>query len=79
MKIRYAMAVLALIVVAAPAQARKSYYIVRNTLTNQCAIVSRMPEMTKSKSNLVVQNSKVYKTRMDAESALKAVQVCADM
>jgi hypothetical protein len=79
MKIRYVIAVLALIAMAAPAQARKSYYIVRNTITNKCTIVSRLPDLTKSTSNVVVQNATAYKSRMDAESALKAVQVCTDM
>ena len=78
MKISYAIAVLTLIGMVTSAQAQKSYYIIRNTLTNECRIVTRLPEMTKSKSNLVVQNSSVYKSRMDAESALKAAQVCAD-
>ena len=78
-KICSAFAVLVLVIIAEPAHARKSFYIVRNTITNKCTVVSRLPEMTRSPSNLVVQNSTAYKSREAAESALKSVQVCADM
>jgi hypothetical protein len=75
----YGIAVLTLVIMAAPAQARKHYYIVRNTITNECTIVSRLPQLTKGTSTVVVQNATVYKSKTDAKSALKAVQVCTNM
>jgi hypothetical protein len=79
MKIRYGIAVMTLVIMAVPAQARKHYYIVRNTITNECTIVSRLPRVTKSTSTVVVQNATVYKSKTDAKSALEAVQVCTGM
>jgi hypothetical protein len=79
MKMHFAIAAAAALISLTPAHAR-SYYVVRNTVTNECKIVTQLPRVTKtSKSTVVVQNPVAYKKNSEARAALKAVQVCRDM
>jgi hypothetical protein len=54
------------------AQATSEFYIVQDASTKRCTIVDKKPTTT---TTTVVGNG-VYKTRTEAESAMKTVKVC---
>jgi hypothetical protein len=56
-----------------PASA-EDFYIVRDTTTKKCTIVDKKPSTTTTTT--VVGDGSVYKTRTEAESAMKSVKVC---
>ena len=56
----------------APALAAE-FYVVQDTGTKKCTIVDKKPTTT---TTVVVGDGKVYKTRTEAEDAMKSVQVC---
>ena len=64
-------AVAGLLVGAAFAQASE-FYVVQDSSTKRCTIVDKKPTAT---TTVVVGNG-VYKTRTEAETALKTVKVC---
>ncbi len=51
-----------------------SYYIVQDVKTKKCTIVDKKP--TATEATLVGPDGAVYKTRTEAEGAMKTVKVC---
>ena len=49
------------------------YYVVQDSATKKCTIVDKKPTTT---TTVVVGDGAVYKTRTEAESAMKTVKVC---
>jgi hypothetical protein len=64
----------ALIVPSVAAFAQDSYYIVQDVKTKKCTIIDKKPAVTEG--TLVGPDGTVYKTRTEAESAMKTVKVC---
>jgi hypothetical protein len=61
---------------AAPVPAQDaSYYIVRDATTKKCTVTHERPTTS---SVTVVSGNTVYKTQMEAESAIKTTKVCTD-
>ncbi|HEX3860281.1 MAG TPA: hypothetical protein VHY35_01150 [Stellaceae bacterium] len=60
--------------VAAFAQDSSSYFIVQDMHTKKCTIVDKKP--TTTESTVVGPDGVVYKTRTEAEGAMKTVKVC---
>jgi len=59
----------------ATAQAQTAeFYVVQDTSTKKCTIVEKKPTATTT----VVVGDGVYKTRTEAESAMKTVKVCTN-
>ena len=56
---------------AAPALA--DYYVVQDTSTKRCSIVEQRPT---TQTSVIVGDGKVYKSRTEAEGAMKTVKVC---
>jgi hypothetical protein len=50
-----------------------AFYVVQDTSTKKCTIVDKKPTTT---TTVVVGDGAVYKTRTEAESAMKTVKVC---
>jgi hypothetical protein len=77
MKLTLSAAILA-VAVAAPAFAQSSttFYIVQDSATKKCTIVDKKPV---EKTTVVVGDGTVYKTRTEAEGAMKTVKVCSSM
>lgn len=79
MKLALTAAVLAT-AIAAPALAQvttsTTYYITQDTATKKCTIVDKKPV---EKTMVVVGDGTVYKTRTEAEGAMKTVKVCSSM
>ena len=57
-----------------PALADSSYYIVQDTSTKKCRIVDQKP--VAREVTVVGGDGVVYKTRTEAETAMKTVKVC---
>jgi hypothetical protein len=71
------LAIIALAIgVALPAYAQSTteYYIVRDATTKKCTIVDQKPAA--STTTTIVEDGKVYKTRTEADTAMKTVKVC---
>jgi hypothetical protein len=64
----------ALVAIAAPALAQSSFYIVQDTSTKKCTIVSERP--TATTTTVVSPAGVTYTTRAEAEAGLKTVKVC---
>jgi hypothetical protein len=60
--------------VGAFAQGATSYYIVQDVKTKKCTIVDKKPVATEYTT--VGPDGVVYKTRTEAETAMKTVKVC---
>jgi len=62
--------------VALPAYAQSTteYYIVRDATTKKCTVVDQKPAA--STTTTIVEDGKVYKTRTEADTAMKTVKVC---
>jgi hypothetical protein len=71
MKIRFALAAIA-VLLATPALAQE-FYVVQDTSTKKCTVVSQKPTTT---TMVVVGDGKVFKTQTEAEGALKTITVC---
>ena len=69
---RISMAATALLVCAVPASAQ-TFYVVQDTQTKKCTIVEQKPTVT---TMVVVGDGKVFKTRTEAEGAVKTITVC---
>ncbi|MBV9827442.1 MAG: hypothetical protein JO001_17530 [Alphaproteobacteria bacterium] len=74
MKIKLALAGLLAVGVTLPAVAQTSYYVVQDTKTKKCTIMDKRPTVTEE--TVVGPDGVVYKTRTEAESAMKTVKVC---
>ena len=57
-----------------PALAQSSFYIVQDTATKKCTIVSERP--TSTTTTVVGPAGVTYTTRADAEAGMKTVKVC---
>lgn len=64
----------ALVVLAAPAFAQSSFYIVQDTATKKCTITSERP--TTTTTTVVSPSGATYTTRTEAEAGMKTVKVC---
>ena len=67
-------AALSLPALGALAQGATSYYIVQDVKTKKCTIVDKKPVATEA--TIVGPDGVVYKTRTEAENAMKTVKVC---
>jgi hypothetical protein len=67
-------AALTLPALGALAQGATSYYIVQDVKTKKCTIVDKKPVATEA--TIVGPEGVVYKTRPEAETAMKTVKVC---
>jgi len=65
-------AVAALFAGSAVAQTATEFYVVQDSATKKCTIVEKKPTATTT----VVVGDGVYKTRTEAETAMKTVKVC---
>jgi hypothetical protein len=75
MTLKFLMGTALVAVLAMPAAAQTTeFYIVRDASTKKCTIVDKKPTTT---TTTVVGNG-IYKTRVEAESAMKTVKVCTD-
>ena len=62
------------VVKPAAAQTTTSYYIVQDVKTKKCTIAEKKPVATEA--TIVGPDGVVYKTRAEAETAMKTVKVC---
>jgi hypothetical protein len=60
--------------VGAFAQGATSYYIVQDLKTKKCTVVDKKPVATEA--TVVGPDGAVYKTKAEAETAMKTVKVC---
>jgi hypothetical protein len=56
------------------AKAAPAFYVVLNSLTKTCTVVDRMPRT--DTLNITVASDAIYKTRAEAELAMKALTPC---
>ena len=68
-------AALTLPALGALAQGAASFYIVQDMKTKKCTIVDKKP--VASEATIVGPEGTVYKTRTEAETAMKTVKVCS--
>jgi hypothetical protein len=74
MSIKHLVAAVVVAAFVSPALAQTAeFYIVQDTSTKKCTIVDKKPTTT---TTTVVGNGTVYKTRTEAESAMKTVKIC---
>jgi hypothetical protein len=64
----------ALVLPSVAAFAQDSYYIVQDVKTKKCQIVAQKP--TGTEYTMVGPDGSVYKTKTEAETAMKTVKVC---
>ena len=64
----------ALAAFVSPALAQSSFYIVQDTATKKCTIVSERP--TSTTTTVVSPAGVTYTTRAEAEAGMKTVKVC---
>ena len=76
MRINVALAGAFLIGLALPAvaQTTTSYYVVQDMKTKKCTVIDKKPAATEYTT--VGDDGVVYKTRVEAENAMKTVKVC---
>ena len=55
-------------------QAAPAFYIVLNSLTKNCTVVDKLPRT--DTLNITVASDAIYKTRAEAELAMKALTPC---
>jgi hypothetical protein len=56
-----------------PAFADESFYVVRDATTKKCTVVNEKPTTT---TTTVTSDGTVYKTKTEAENAVKTTKVC---
>ena len=66
----------ALVVLAAPAFAQSSFFIVQDSATKKCTITSERP--TSTTTTVVSPSGVTYTTRQEAEAGMKTVKVCTN-
>lgn len=74
MKLKIATAALMIAAFSLPAFAADEFYVVQDVKTKKCTIVDKKP--VASEATLVGPDGTVYKTRTEAETAMKTVKVC---
>jgi hypothetical protein len=57
------------------AQTATEFYVVHDTSTKKCTVVDKRPTVTTT--TVVVVDGKGYKTKVEAETAMKTAKVCA--
>ncbi len=72
MRLRYLIGAALLMSFAGPALA-DSYYVVQDSATKKCSVVSQKPTTT---TTTVVGDGTVYTSQSQAENAMKTVTVC---
>jgi hypothetical protein len=55
-------------------KARPAFYIVLNSLTKTCIVVSRMPQA--DTPNITLASDAIFETRVEAEAAIKTLKPC---
>jgi hypothetical protein len=60
--------------VAQPAGNAPAFYIVLNSLTKNCTVVDKTPRT--DTPNITVASDTIYKTRAEAETAIKTLKPC---
>ncbi len=63
---------LALLVAFTASASAESFYIVQDTATKKCTVVTEKPTVT----SMVVIGDTVYKTKTEAEAGVKTTTVC---
>ena len=53
-----------------------AFYVVLNTLTNNCAVVGKVPRT--DTPNITVATDAIYRTRAEAETAVKTLAPCSN-
>jgi hypothetical protein len=74
MKLKIVTATLMLAAISLPAFAADEFYVVQDVKTKKCTIVDKKP--TATEYTTVGGDGVVYKTRVEAENAMKTVKVC---
>jgi hypothetical protein len=75
MKAKLIVGSIALAALTMPAFAQTTeFYVVQDTSTKKCTIVDKKP--TTTTTTIVSPSGTVYKTRAEAETAMKSVKVC---
>ena len=69
---RIALSAAALLLFATPAFSQ-TFYVVQDTKTKKCTIVEQKPTV---ETMVVVGDGKVFKTRTEAEGAVKTITIC---
>ena len=64
----------AIVALAGPALAQSSFYVVQDTATKKCTIVSEKP--TTTTTTVVSPAGVTYTTRSEAEAGMKTVKIC---
>jgi hypothetical protein len=77
LKIAVAGALIAGFVLPAVAQTADEYYLVQDTKTKTCKIVNQKPA-SGGEWTMISPSGDVYKTRSQAESAMKSTKVCTE-
>jgi hypothetical protein len=57
-----------------PAKTTPGFYVVLNSLTKNCTVVDRTPRT--DTPNITVASDSIYKTRAEAETAIKTLTPC---
>ena len=70
----FAAALGAAMATSAFAQTTTEFYVVQDVKTKKCTVVDKKPVTTETMT--IVGDGTVYKTRTEAESAIKTVKVC---
>lgn len=78
MKLNALLAGAVVTVIAVPAMAQTSYYVVQDVKTKHCQIVDKAPSPTEHEWTSVGPGGVVYHTRSEAETAMKTVKVCTN-
>lgn len=77
MKLRTALAGALLVGFVFPAAAQvETYYLVQDVKTKKCTIMNQKP--AGAEYTMIGGDGVVYKTRVEAENAMKTVKVCTD-
>ena len=59
---------------AQPAKSGPAFYVVLNSLTKSCTVVDKTPRT--DTPNITVASDTIYKTRAEAEAAIKSLRPC---
>ena len=76
-KIAVAGALVAAFALPAIAQAADEYYLVQDTKTKTCKIIDQKPASS-GEWTMISPSGQVYKTKSEAESAMKSTKVCTE-
>jgi hypothetical protein len=77
LKIALAGVLVAAFALPAMAQSSDDYYLVQDSKTKTCKIVNEKPA-SGGEWTMISPSGQVYKTRSEAESALKSTKVCTE-